>query len=292
MKFVLIPGSRNYHTETEKLVEIGGKYFETSIQAPFPEIKTVVHRDERAVIHAEENLCDFDAVYTRTSSQDVDYAPIILDILVDSGVYSPIQPDAITVSKNKFYTLKVMAECGLPTPKAVLITSPKIVEKIKNDFNFPVVVKLLGSMGGKGVMMVSSPSDFGPIIDAMDRLNQIVAVEEFIKNPGEDHRLFVIGDEVAASMKRQSVKEGEFRANITIGGKPNVYEPSEEEKEIALKAAEAIGMEICGVDLVPGENGPLLIELNDGPSFKGISTVAGMDLRDKAIQYIHKQAKA
>lgn len=292
MKFVLIPGSRNYKDATQRFVETAKKYFKVSIAAPFSELKTLVEREKRSIIFEDRDLCEFDAVYMRSSSPDVDYAPIILDILVDAGVYSPIQPDAIPIAKNKFYTLKIMAEAGLPTPRSVLMTSPNIVDDVVKYFDFPVVVKLLGGMGGKGVMLVSNKSDFAPIIDAMARLNQVVAVEEFIKNPGEDHRLFVVGDEVAASMRRKCVKEGEFRANITIGGKPEKYKPTPEEEEIAIKAANAIGLEVCGVDLIPSENGPVLIEINDGPSLKGISTVINFDLYDKVIKYIYEKAKS
>ncbi|MCD4739622.1 RimK family alpha-L-glutamate ligase [archaeon] len=291
MKFVLIPGSRNYGEVTEKLLKSAGKYFDKVEKAPFSEIRTVLDRESRQVLLGDTNLCDFDATYIRSSSQDATYAPIILDILIDAGVYCPIQPDAITIAKNKFYTLKVMAEAGLPTPKAVLMTSPKLVEKVVEDFQFPVVVKLLGGMGGKGVMLISQPNDFAPIIDAMARLDQIVDVEEFIKNPKEDHRLFVVGEEVPAAMKRKCMKEGEFRANITIGGKPEKYKPTEEEIDIALKAANAIGMEVCGVDIIPGDNGPMLIEINDGPSFKGISTVAGINLYDHVMKFIYNRAK-
>ncbi|MCD6414782.1 MAG: RimK family alpha-L-glutamate ligase [Candidatus Diapherotrites archaeon] len=292
MKFVLVPGSRNYKDATNRFVETAKKYFKTSIAAPFSEIKTIVDKTDRSIIYRKTNLCEFDAVYMRSSSPDISYAPIILDILVDAGVYSPIQPDAIPIAKNKFYTLKIMAEAGLPTPKSVLMTSPNIVQDVVEYFDFPVVVKLLGGMGGKGVMLVSNKSDFAPIIDAMARLNQVVAVEEFLKNPGEDHRLFVIGDQVSASMKRKCVKEGEFRANITIGGKPEKYKPTPEEEEIALKAANVIGMEICGVDLIPSENGPVLIEINDGPSLKGISTVTKFDLYDTIVKYIYDRAKS
>jgi len=101
-----------------------------------------------------------------------------------------------------------------------------------------------------------------------------------------------VGDEVAASMKRKAVKEGEFRANITIGGKPEPYKPTKEEVEIAFKAANTIGMEVCGVDLIPSENGPVLIEVNDGPSFKGISTVCDVNLYKIVMEFIHMRAKS
>ncbi|MCK4326903.1 MAG: RimK family alpha-L-glutamate ligase [Candidatus Diapherotrites archaeon] len=292
MKFALLAGSTNYKEVNEKLLKAAGKLFTEAVEAPFPEIKAVASSKENAVIFGEKNLCGFDAVYPRTSSPDIEYAPIILDMLIDAGVYSPIQPDAITIAKNKFYTLKIMAEAGLPTPKSVLITSPRIVESVVKDFEFPVVVKLQHGMAGKGVMLVSSQNDFPPIIDAMAKLHQTVNVEEFIKNPGEDHRLFVVGDEVVAAMKRKAVKEGEFRTNITIGGKPEPYKPTKEEVEIALKAANTIGMEICGVDLIPSEKGPVLIEINDGPSFKGISTVTTVDLYKAVGEFIFKRAKS
>jgi len=291
MKFSVIAGSTNYPEINKEIAKAASKYFDTSIVSPIPNLRAVVSKNKSSVFFEDKNLCEFDAVYPRTSLEDVIYGPMILDILIDQGVYSPVQPEAITIAKSKFFTLKVLSGAGLPTPKATLITSPETVESATKELNFPVVVKIMSGMAGKGVMIASSKKDFVPIIDTMARLKQPVSVEEYIENPGEDYRLFVIGNEVAASMKRKAKREGEFRANISIGGEPEKYTASAEEKEMAVKAAKAIGLDIAGVDIIHGPDGPVIIEVNDGPGLTGISSLSGVNLFEKVSKFIYEQAK-
>ncbi len=291
MKFAILAGSRNYKDVNQRLLENAKKYFEVARIAPIKELKPIAKVGETSVFYNKEDISKYDAIFPRVSSPDTIPAYIIIDILVDAGVYSPIQPDGMLIAKNKFYTLKAAAQAGIPSPKSALIISPKTVDDVIREFKFPVVVKLLGGAGGKGVMLIKTPEELSPVIETMDRLKQIVAVEEFIKNPGEDHRLFVVGDEVAVAEKRKATKEGEFRANIAVGGKPISYKPKKEETEIAIKAAETVGLEICGVDILEGKDGFYLIEINDGPGLKGISKVSKIDLYDKITSYIYKKAK-
>ena len=291
MKFALLAGSRNYAEVNEKLIKEFKNYFDVAKIAPIKELRPSVETGNVTVFYHDEDLGKYDAIFPRTSSPDVLPAYVIVDTLVDLGVYSPIQPEGILIAKNKFYTLKIAAQAGVPTPKSSLIISSRTVDEVINEFNFPVVVKLLGGAGGKGVILVKSKEEFIPIINAMERLHQVVAVEEFIKNPGEDHRLFVVGDQVVAAEIRKAMREGEFRANIAVGGKPLPYKPKEEEVEIAIKAAKAIGLEICGVDILPGVDGFRMIEINDGPGLKGISKVSKKNLYKIIAKYIYEKSK-
>ncbi len=291
MKFALLAGSRNYLEVNEKLIKEFKNYFEVAKITPIKELRPIVKTGEVTVFFHEHDIGKYDAIFPRISSPDVLPAYVIVDILVDKGLYSPIQPEGILIAKNKFYTLKIAAQSGIPTPKSALIVSSKTVDEVINEFNFPVVVKLLGGAGGKGVILVKTKDEFLPIINAMERLHQVVAVEEFIPNPGEDHRLFVVGDQVVAAEIRKAMRSGEFRANIAVGGKPLPYKPKEEEIEIALKASKAIGLEICGVDIIPGTNGFKMIEINDGPGLKGISSVSKKNLYKVIAKYIYERAK-
>ena len=291
MKIALLAGSRNYQTVNDKLIKEFNNYFNISKITPIKELKPFIITNKATVYFHNEDLSNYDAIFPRVSSPDVIPAYIIVDTLIDRGLYSPIQPEGILIAKNKFYTLKIAAQSGVPTPKSALIVSSQTVNEVINDFEFPVVVKLLGGAGGKGVILIKTKDEFPPIIEAMERLHQVVAVEEFIPNPGEDHRLFVVGDQVVAAEIRKATKKGEFRANIAVGGKPLPYKPKDEEIEIALNASKAIGLEICGVDILPGTNGFKMIEINDGPGLKGISEVSKKNLYKTIAKYIYERAK-
>lgn len=291
MKIALLAGSRNYQLVNEKLIKEFKNYFDIAKITPIKELKPFARTNNVTVYFHNEDLGGYDAIFPRISSPDVIPAYIVVDILIDKGLYSPIQPEGILIAKNKFYTLKIAAQSGIPTPKSALIISSHTVDEVINDFEFPVVVKLLGGAGGRGVILIKTRDEFPPIIEAMERLHQAVAVEEFIPNPGEDHRLFVVGDEVVAAEIRKATRKGEFRANIAVGGKPLPYKPKEEEIEMAIKASKAIGLEICGVDILPGTNGFKMIEINDGPGLKGISSVSKKNLYKIIAKYIYERTK-
>jgi ribosomal protein S6--L-glutamate ligase len=109
--------------------------------------------------------------------------------------------------------------------------------------------------------------------------------------PGVDYRFYVVGDEVVAAMKRSTKRKTEFRANIALGGKGEDYRASREEKELALRVARAIGLDVCGIDFVRTKDGLVPIEVNINAHFKGIEKATGVNVAGKVIDYCLDQAK-
>ena len=91
-------------------------------------------------------------------------------------------------------------------------------------------------------------------------------------------------------MKRQSL-DGDFRSNLHLGGKGEVVKLNDEEKHTAIKAAKAMGLSICGVDMIPSKRGPLVMEVNSSPGLQGIEQATGKDIATKIIEYIEHNAK-
>ena len=115
-------------------------------------------------------------------------------------------------------------------------------------------------------------------------------IQEYIETEGSDIRVFVIGDKVAASMKR-TAKEGEKRANIHSGGKGEPAMIDAYTKKIALQAAKTIGAEICGVDVLESIKGPKIIEINISPGLQGITQYTGIDVADEIAKFLFKKAQ-
>ena len=113
-------------------------------------------------------------------------------------------------------------------------------------------------------------------------------VQEFIKESnGCDIRAFVIGNKVVASMMRKA-KDGDFRSNLHRGGTAKQVEISDEEAQMAIKAAQALGLNVAGVDLLRSNRGPLVLEVNSSPGLQGIETSTGLDIANMIIEYIEK----
>ena len=118
-----------------------------------------------------------------------------------------------------------------------------------------------------------------------------ILIQKFISEAnGEDIRIFVVGDQVVASMKRSSPVE-EFRSNVHRGAETEVVQISEKERKIALDAAKLLGLGVAGIDLIRSQKGPLLLEVNASPGLHGIETTTGINVAKEIVQYVEKQAR-
>lgn len=134
----------------------------------------------------------------------------------------------------------------------------------------PLVIKLVEGTQGIGVVLAETRQAAESVIDAFRGLNAHILVQEYIKEAkGCDIRCFVVGDEVVAAIERQA-KEGDFRSNLHRGGIARVALISEREREIAVKAAQTLGLDVAGVDLLRADRGPLVMEVNASPGLEGV----------------------
>jgi ribosomal protein S6--L-glutamate ligase len=151
-------------------------------------------------------------------------------------------------------------------------------------------MKLLSGTQGVGVMRVRDVKEAGPIIDTLSELDQMICLQRFLPNPGEDIRVFLVGGQVVAAMKRRA-PPNEWRSNIHMGGIGIAHEPTTEEVETATKAAEAVAVEIAGVDLITVDNQPYVIEVNASPGFKGLLSATGINAASSIADYAISRAK-
>src|SRR5690606_8613444 len=152
----------------------------------------------------------------------------------------------------------------------------------------PVVLKLLEGTQGLGVVLAENKNAAQSVLEAFNGLRARVIVQEFIKEAkGADIRAFVVDGEVVGAMKRQG-KEGEFRSSLHRGGTATIMELTDEEKHTAIRAAEAVGLGVAGVDLLQSARGPLVLEVNSSPGLEGIERATGNDIAKSIIRYIER----
>jgi hypothetical protein len=155
---------------------------------------------------------------------------------------------------------------------------------------YPIVLKLPTGTHGKGVMLADSYESASSMIDALAVLKQPFLLQEYIETDSTDTRAFVVGDDVAASMKRIAVT-GEKRANIHAGGRGEATELSAQAKKTALLAARALGAEICGVDMLESIRGPRVIEVNVSPGLQGITKATGINVADRIARHLFERTR-
>jgi ribosomal protein S6--L-glutamate ligase len=142
-----------------------------------------------------------------------------------------------------------------------------------------------------GVVLAETYKAAESTIQAFMGLNAEIMVQEFIREAkGADLRCFVIGGKVVASMKRQAA-EGEFRSNLHRGGTSQLVRITPEERSTAVRAAKAMGLNVCGVDILRSNHGPVVMEVNSSPGLRGIESASGKDVAGQIIQFIEKNAR-
>lgn len=237
-----------------------------------------------------EQLPRFDAIIPRIGANITAYGTSIVRQFEMTGAYCINTAEAISRSRDKLLAHQVMARHGLAMPITAFANSPKNTEDlIKLVGGAPLVVKLLQSTQGKGVVLAETKKAAESVIDAFRGIEADFLVQEFIaESDGADIRCIVLGNKVIATMQRKA-EPGEFRANIHQGGSAEEIKITREERRMAIKASKAFGLGFAGVDILRSNKGPLLLEVNSSPGLKGIEQATGRDIAGEMIRYIESR---
>jgi len=245
-----------------------------------------------SVHYKGKELEPFDAVIPRIGASVTFYGAAVLRQFEMMGAYPLNESVAITRSRDKLRSLQILARAGIGLPLTGFANSPDSTQDLIKIVNgAPLVVKLLESTQGKGVVLAETPKAAESLIEAFRGLNANFLVQEFIKEAGgADFRCLIIGDKVVAAMKRQG-KEGEFRSNLHRGGTASLIRLTPEERSTAVRAAKKMGLNVSGVDLLRSNHGPVVLEVNSSPGLEGIEAATQKNIAGLIIEFIEKNAK-
>lgn len=248
------------------------------------------HRPE--IRYKEKLLTGYDAVIPRIGASITFYGLAILRQFEMMGVYPVNESVAIGRSRDKLRSLQLLARKGIGLPVTGFANSAKFADDVINIAGgAPVVIKLLSGTQGIGVVLGETHNSAKSVIEAFGGVKVNILVQEFIKEAGgEDIRCFVIDDKVVASMRRKGA-EGDFRSNLHRGGSANVIKITPEERSTAVRAAQTMGLNVCGVDLLRSNHGSVVMEVNSSPGLEGVEKATGIDVAGKIIEFIEKNAK-
>ena len=245
-----------------------------------------------AVHYRGRALDDFDAVIPRIGSAITFYGTAVLRQFELCGSYPLNESVAITRARDKLRSLQLLARQGIDMPVTGFAHSPDDTSDLIDMVGgAPLVVKLVEGTQGIGVVLAETRQAAESVIDAFRGLNAHILVQEFIKEAkGRDIRCLVIGNEVVAAIEREA-KEGDFRSNLHRGGRARCVEITPREREIAVKAAATLGLDVAGVDILRAQRGPLVLEVNASPGLEGIDTTTGLNIAAMMIDWIGQHAQ-
>lgn len=243
-----------------------------------------------AIYYNGSKLEDIDAIIPRIGASVTFYGTAVVRQFEMMKTFSAVSSLAITRSRDKLRSLQILSRSGLSMPKTAFTNFSKQENQVlKLVGDAPMVIKLLEGTQGLGVVLAESNKAAKSVVEAFEGLKARVILQEYIEEAGgADIRAFVVDGEVVGAMKRQG-KEGEFRSNLHRGGSAKVIKLKRAEKTAALKAAEAMGLAIAGVDMLQSKRGPLILEVNSSPGLEGIENATNIDIAVKIVEFIERK---
>lgn len=280
---------------TKRLLEAADRRGHEGVLINHLNCQVMIEGGNPSVLYEGRELTSFDAIVPRIGASVTDYGCAVVRQFEMMNVFTTAKSQAIMRSRNKLRSLQVLSKAGVGLPKTAFANHPKngsVTQLIELVGGPPVVIKLLEGTQGIGVVLAETTKAAKSTIEAFYGLKKHVLVQEFVAEAkGSDIRAFVIGGRVVGAIRRQGL-EGEFRSNLHRGGNAVAVTLGEDEERVAIDAARALGLKVAGVDMLPSDRGPLVLEVNSSPGLEGIETATGIDVASEIIAYIEDKIRA
>jgi len=224
----------------------------------------------------------------RGSLEELVFRMDMLYKLERQGFYMVNPPTAIEHCVDKYDIVALLEDVNVPVPRTLATESVNEALRAFNELGGDVVVKPIFGSRGQGATRVNDIDIADTIFKAITFHHGVIYMQEFVDHGHSDIRAFVIGDQVIASMCR--IADG-WKTNYSRGARPAPAEISEEFKELAIKAAKAVGCKIAGVDILEGPNGPRIVDVNSQPGWKGLQMVVKVNIADEIVKFVLNEIK-
>jgi RimK family alpha-L-glutamate ligase len=230
-----------------------------------------------------------DGVLVRTmppgSLEQVVFRMDLLQRLQAEGVRVLNTPRAVEICVDKYLATARLAAAGLPVPETIACQTADSALEAFAALGGDVVVKPLFGSEGRGMVRVSDPELAWRTFRAVERTAGVLYLQRFVRHPGWDLRVFVIGGRVLTAMRRTG--NGDWRTNVAQGGSAEAVRLTADEERLALRAADVLGAAVAGVDLLPGPGGAwYVIEVNAVPGWRALAPVAGVDVAAAVVEFL------
>ncbi|MEA2075175.1 MAG: RimK family alpha-L-glutamate ligase [Euryarchaeota archaeon] len=198
--------------------------------------------------------------------------------------------EAIQNAANKFFSFSLFKHAHLPISRTVITSELDVALNAIEEFGTAIVKPIFGSQGKGIIKLESSQPDLKPKISELLKERGVLYLQEFVPNPERDIRVFVVGEEAIGAIYRISQVDS-FISNLSQGGTPVKCEFTEEMQELAVCATKAVGADFAGVDLIEGEKGLFVLEVNATPSGKGINRACGIDVTERIVDLLFERVE-
>jgi RimK family alpha-L-glutamate ligase len=292
MRVSILSARTGWHTDElcRALAERG----HAATVAPYPGLVARMVRDQGGLSSGSDTLLDADAVLARIipdgSLEQIIYRVDALHWIEDHGVPVVNAPRAIERSVDKFYTTALLHEAGLPTPDTIVCESMTDAMAAVREFGDAVIKPIFGSMG-HGLVRVSDPDVAFRVTRSLEQIKSVFYVQRAVDHGGRDVRAFVVGGRVLGAIERAAA-DGDWRANVARGASAHPRELSSEWAQLAIQAADIVGADYAGVDLIQGRDGSVFVlEVNGIPGWQGLQQATGIDVAAAIVDRLESRVR-
>lgn len=237
-----------------------------------------------------KQLSDYDAILPRIGNSITYFGTAVVRQFEQMDVYTPNTAYGISNSRDKLRASQILSKHGIAMPATTFVRDrADVIPAIERVGGAPVVIKLLEGTQGIGVILAPDIKVAEAIIETLQSTRQNVLIQRFVsESKGRDIRALVVGDHVVAAMRRVA-KGDEFRSNVHRGGSVEAVALDPAFEEAAVRSAQIMGLRVAGVDMLEGNAGPLVMEVNSSPGLEGIEAATKLDVAGAIIDHIDNQ---
>ena len=280
--------SRNENLySTKRLVEAGEARGWNIRVVDYLKCSIEIMKGQLKISYLGEDLPVPDAIIPRIGASRTFYGTAMVRHFEMMDVFSTSGNLAIARSRDKLRSLQILSKHDVDMPKTVFASNKSTAKDvIELSGGTPLVLKIIEGTQGVGVVLVDTKKAAKSVLDAFYGMDVNILVQEFIEEAGgADIRALVVGGKVVGAMRRQGA-EGDFRSNLHQGGSATAHKLTRKERATAIAAAKAMGLGVCGVDMIPSSRGPLVMEVNSSPGLEGIEKSTSIDIAGQIMDYI------
>lgn len=246
--------------------------------------------DEPDLQFRGKQLSHYDAILPRIGNSITYFGTAVVRQFEQMDVYTPNTSWGISNSRDKLRATQILSRHQIGMPATTFVQGRNdVIPAIERVGGAPVVIKLLEGTQGIGVILAPTIKVAEAIIETLQSTKQNVLIQRFVEeSKGRDIRALVVGDRVVAAMRRVA-KGDEFRSNVHRGGSVEPVQLDPEFERAAVRSAQIMGLRVAGVDMLEGNDGPLVMEVNSSPGLEGIERATDLDVAGAIIDYIDNQ---
>ena len=282
---------RECETVESQMIRAAAQKQGLAVEVLSPDDATLVSNASNAIYVKGKRVAVPPVTLSRTGAESSLKALALYRHLEASGsrVVNPAAP--VAVSKSKFATAQRLSTV-VPIPTTMRLEENFDPEFVRQQIGLPLVAKFSAGTRGEGLMKVDCLRELQDLVSMIgDLRRRPVLLQQYIaESAGQDLRVLVVGGKVIGCMRRQAQQHGQWKSNVALGGKLSLARVTPEVERISLEATRRLGLTIAGVDLLLGEQGPILNEVNSAPDFAGVleASEGRVDVATSIVDYVRR----